>query len=107
MIPVNARQTWLAEAASVLLFSGDDHRRTEATVAALDRSLRDITGLREDTIDPRDRSAASMPAGSAISPLDAARCLLDARRTVMYLRGVHGAIQEAQRRFPGEVIRVL
>jgi hypothetical protein len=107
MIPVNARQTWLAEAASVLLFSGDDHSRTEATVAALDRSLRDITGLREDTIDPRDRSAASMPAGSAISPLDAARCLLDARRTVMYLRGVHGAIQEAQRRFPGEVIRVL
>ena len=42
-----------------------------------------------------------------MSPLDAARCLLDARRTAIYLRGVHGAIKEAQRRFPEEIIHVL
>ena len=96
-----------ADAASVLLFGGDDDSRIGAAVASLDRLFRDITGLREDTVDPRDCSATSMYAGAALSPLDAARCLLDPRRTSIYLRGVHGAIQEAQKRFPGEVIDVL
>jgi hypothetical protein len=107
MIPSDPRPTRLADAASVLLFGGDDDSRIGAAVASLDRLFRDITGMREDTVDPRDRSAASVPAGSAISPLDAARCMLDPRRTAIYLRGVYGAIQEAQRRFPGEVIHVL
>jgi len=76
-------------------------------VSSLDGLFRDITGMREDTVDPRDRSAVSLPAGSAISPLDAGRCLLDPRRTAIYLRGVYGAIREAQQRFSGEVIHVL
>jgi hypothetical protein len=107
MIPSNPRLRWLAEAASVLLFGGDDYSRIAATVASLDRFVRDVTGLREDTVDPRDHTATSMPSGSAISPLDAGRCLLDPQRTAIYLRGVHGAIQEAQRRFAGKVIHVL
>ena len=65
---------------------------------SLDALLRDITDLREDTIDPCDRWATSEPAGPTISPLDAGRCLLDPRRTAIYLRGVHGAIQKAQQR---------
>jgi hypothetical protein len=107
MIPSDPRLTRLADAASVLLFGGDDDSRTEAAVASLDRLFRDITGLREDSAGPRDRWAISLPAGSAISPLDAARCLLDPRRTAIYLRGVHAALQQAQQRFPGEVIHVL
>ncbi len=107
MIPSDPWPTQLADAASVLLFGGDDDSRIGAAVASLDRLFRDITGLREDTVDPRDCSATSMYAGAALSPLDAARCLLDPRRTSIYLRGVHGAIQEAQKRFPGEVIHVL
>jgi hypothetical protein len=106
MIPSDPRLTLLADAASALLFSDDDSR-IGAAVASLDALFRDITGMREDTVDPRDRSTISLPTGSAISPLDSGRCLLDPRRTAIYLRGVHGAIQEAQHRFPGEVIHVL
>jgi len=106
MIPINPQLTRLAHAASVLLF-GDDDRRSEAAVASLYQLFCDITGLGEKTVDARDRSAISLAAGCAISPLDAGRCLLDARRTVAYLRGVYGAIQEAQQRFPREVIHVL
>jgi hypothetical protein len=105
MIP-NPKLTRLADAASVLLF-GDDDRRTGAAVASLYRLFCDISGLQENAIDQRDGLAIPLSAGSAISPLDAGRCLLDARRTVAYLRGVYAAIREAQRRFPGEVIHVL
>jgi hypothetical protein len=107
MIPSDPRLTRLADAASLLLFGGDDDRRSEEAVMSLDRLFREITGLRETTVDLRDRSAISVPAGSAISPLDAGRCLLDPRRTAVYLRGVYHAIQEARRRFPAEVIHVL
>jgi hypothetical protein len=106
MIPGDPRLTCLADAASVLLFADDD-TRLQAAVASLDGLFREITGMREDTADPRYRSAISLSAGSAISPLDAGRCLLDRRRTAIFLRGVHAAIQEAQQRFPGEVIHVL
>jgi hypothetical protein len=106
MIHCDPRPTRLADAASALFLSDDDDR-SRAAVASLDRLFRDITDIREDTVDPRNRSAILVPAGSASSPLDAARCLLDARRTAIYLRGVHGAIKEAQLRFPGDVIQVL
>jgi hypothetical protein len=101
------RLTRLADAASLLLFGDDDDRRSVEAVTSLERLFRDITGLCENTSDLRDHSAISIPAGVAISPLDAGRCLLDARRTAVYLRGVYHAIQEAQQRFPGEIIHVL
>jgi hypothetical protein len=107
MIPRDPRLTRLADAASLLLFGGDDDRRSRAAVTSLDRLFREITGLRENTVDLRDRSASSVAAGHAISPLDAGRCLLDPRRTAIYLRGVYHAIQEAQQQFPREIIRVL
>jgi hypothetical protein len=107
MIPSDPQLTRLADAASVLLFGGDDDCRSRAAVASLYRLFRDIIGLRKSTVDPRDRSATALSVGSAISPLDAGRCLLDLRRTAAYLRGVYDAIQEAQQRFPGEVIHVL
>jgi hypothetical protein len=107
MIPSDPRLTRLADAASVLLFGGDDDRRSEAALTSLDQLFRAITGLNENTVDLRDRSAISLSAGSAISPLDAASCLIDVRRTTVYLRGVYHAIQEARQRFPGDIIRVL
>jgi hypothetical protein len=107
MISSKPQFAYMADAASVLLFGGDDDRRSRAALASLYQLFRDITGLHESTADPRDLSAISLPAGSAISPLDAGRCLLDLRRTIVYLRGVYGAIREAQQRFPKQVVHVL
>jgi hypothetical protein len=103
----NAQLTRLTDAASVLLFGDDDDHRSRAAMAFLYRLFCDITGLHKNTADPRDCSAISLPEGAAISPLDAASCLLDLRRTTVYLRGVYDAIREAQQRFPKEVIHVL
>jgi len=45
--------------------------------------------------------------GVAISPDKAGECIADFERTKMFWRGLHGAINEAKRRFPGEKIRIL
>ncbi len=45
--------------------------------------------------------------GTAISVNEAARCLLDYRRTGQFFRGLHAAIWTAKRLFPGETIQVL
>ena len=45
--------------------------------------------------------------GKAIAPRDAARCVLDFARTVTFMRGVHAAVAEARRRFPGTPVEIL
>lgn len=45
--------------------------------------------------------------GMAIGVNEAARCLLDYRRTGQFFRGMYAAIFEAKQRFPGETIQVL
>lgn len=48
-----------------------------------------------------------LPTGKAISPLAAARCVWEYRRTSVFLRALEAAVQEAFRRFPGETIQVV
>src|SRR5262249_49757219 len=55
MIPSDSRSTKLADAAFELLFGGDDDSRIAVAVASLDQLFRDVTGIREDTVDPRDQ----------------------------------------------------
>ncbi|HEX3068282.1 MAG TPA: hypothetical protein VHX14_06885 [Thermoanaerobaculia bacterium] len=49
----------------------------------------------------------SLPSGLALSPALAANCTNDARRTAVFLRGLHAAIRAARRRFPGQRLEVV
>jgi hypothetical protein len=73
----------------------------------LHRLFSEATAVRGDVLEPRHDQETALEGGVAISPHLAARCLLDPLRTVQFLRGVHGAIQAAQRRFPGKRIHLL
>lgn len=48
-----------------------------------------------------------LDAGKAISPLAAARCVREFRRTAVFLQAVEAAIQAVRERFPGETIHLL
>lgn len=48
-----------------------------------------------------------LPSGLALGPHLAAQCILDAKRTAAFQRGVASAIAAARTRFPGETIEVL
>lgn len=45
--------------------------------------------------------------GKAISPISAAHCLLEYKRTTVFFRGIYKAILSVQKSFPGEKINIL
>jgi len=84
---------------------GDDGLR--AAVTELYSLCSSITGIDESSTHADDLNETGLPNGKALSPKDAAGCVLDYRRTAKLLRGVHAAILEAQRRFPDTTIELL
>lgn len=84
--------------------AGDD--RLRAAVTELYSMCSSVTGL-ESSNHADDSEGTGLPDGTAISPTDAARCILDYSRTSKFLRGIHAAILEAQKRFPDTVIEIL
>ena len=96
----------LKQIADELLFQQDDERLS-AAVRQLYSLCSSVSGIDESSNHINDLDETRLPSGNAISPKDAARCLLDYRRTSKFLRGIQAAIVEAQKRFPNTTIEIL
>ncbi len=77
------------------------------SIDAIHAAMYSITGILRQQGDFQDGTDTALPAGVAISPAQAAQCLFDRMRTVIFMRGVHAAVAEALRRFPGQRLEIL
>jgi hypothetical protein len=96
----------LKDIANDLLFSDHPGHRRDAAVN-LHSLFSNITQIGGVPVNPADRNATALPAGEALSPEDAAACILDVARTSAFLRGTFAAVREAQKRFPDKPIEIL
>lgn len=67
----------------------------------------DISGIRPDASFDAWAEDSLLDSGVAINPQAAAHCAVDYRRSVMFIRGVHAAINALKLRFPGSPIDIL
>lgn len=105
--PAGDRSRLLSRITDELLSPRENDERSAAAVATLYSLCSAVTGLDEGSLHAADSEETGLPTGKAVSPRDAARCVLDFRRTSRFLRGIHAAVLEARRRFPGTKIEVL
>ena len=96
----------LAETTDELLVQ-EHPERLRAAVTRLYSLFSDLTGIGRGGEDPADSYDTLLPSGLAISPNDAARCVLDFRRTGKFLKGTYAALKETRARFPGQPLEVL
>jgi hypothetical protein len=96
----------LKQIADDLLFQQDDERLS-AAVTRLYSLCSSVSGIDESSDHTDDLNETTLSNGNAISPKDAARCLLDYSRTSKFLKGIHAAIVETQKRFPNTTIEIL
>jgi hypothetical protein len=91
----------------VLLSPDADGGRLRSAAAELYALFSSVTGVGDGSNRPGDSEEIWLEGGKAISPGDAARCVLDYARTSKFLRGAHAAIIEARKRFRDTTIEVL
>lgn len=92
---------------ALLLDPASGHGELRTAAQTLHRTLCAAVGLDDGQPSTEERVPTRLPQGTAVSVQTAARCLWEYRRTACFLRGVEAAVKAAQRRFPGERIRLL
>ena len=97
----------LVEATQIILNPDSAPGELLVAVRDLQREFARLTGVHDTSDDPADRVATALDGGTAISPRDAARCILDFSRTTTFLRGIHEAISTVRARFGDARIEVL
>ncbi|HYP26620.1 MAG TPA: hypothetical protein VE262_07880 [Blastocatellia bacterium] len=85
----------------------DNPRELEQAVSRLHSLLSAISGIDEGSTHLSDSLNVLLSTGVAISPIDAARCVIDSARTSKFLRGIYAALLEAQKRFLNGPIEIL
>lgn len=89
------------------LFLADNLIVLDEAALTLHSLLSAISGINNDPADSSYSLNTALTIGDAISPEDAARCLIDSARTSKFLRGIDAAVRKAQRRFPGRPLEIL
>jgi len=102
----SSRIEQLRQITDTLLRPDRDGEHNDA-VLKLHSLLSAISGLNNVPVDSSNYSNTVLAVGEAISPGDAARCVIDSVRTSKFLRGIYAALLEAQRRFPNGPIEIL
>ena len=96
----------LRQLTDVLLLSANQGELDDAALK-LHALLSLISGMNNDREDSSDSLSIVLPIGEAISPRDAARCLVDSARTAKFLRGISAALLAARQRFPDGPVEIL
>ena len=104
---VDGYSLWLGKIADELLSPRAEDDGLKAAAADLYSLCSTVTGIDDYPDQEGDADAIRLPSGEAISPGDAARCVLDYGRTSKFLRGLYAAILEARKRFPHATIEIL
>jgi len=94
----------LKELTEAVLFETGDYRILTDSIRAMHDLYASYTGIEAHHITDDN---TFLPSGMAISPMEAAHCLLDTRRTVVFLRGIHKALLQLKKEFPGRKINIL
>lgn len=82
----------------------------EQVLEALDHFVRicvEAGGIRPDPGFDAWAGDSFLANGVAIAPQAAAHCVHDYRRTLVFIRGIHTAVEQAKLRFPGETLHIL
>ena len=89
------------EITNTLLYEKENYGTLYHCVHALHDFYASVTGISAEQTNDNN---IMLPTGKAISPGQAANCLLDLQRTAVFLRGIHKAILQLQKDFPDQPI---
>jgi hypothetical protein len=92
------------ELTNILLYEKENYGTILHCLHNLHDFYAGITGI---TAEQTSDQNVFLPTGKAISPGQAANCLLDIRRTTVFLRGIRKAILELQKELNGEPVHIL